>query len=140
MLLDPREELPVGQTSIRPRTHKAETTALGATVKTSMATSRWVSMPLRKARVRLPSARWTIDRKRSSSAFVRSLRRAGRTHHLGIGTTHACKRVLALADEHHITVNDLTTGEVLSAHLIDPNKTNWRNAQPARGRCPSSQT
>jgi hypothetical protein len=47
-----------------------------------------------------------------------SLRRAGRMHHLGIGTTHARKRVLAFADDHHITVAELTTGEVLSVHLM----------------------
>jgi len=39
-----------------------------------------------------------------------TLRRAGRMHHLGIGTAHAGKRFLALADEHHITVADLDTG------------------------------
>ncbi|MGO9908850.1 MAG: hypothetical protein ACLP4R_06820 [Solirubrobacteraceae bacterium] len=47
-----------------------------------------------------------------------SIRRAGRMHHLGIGAQHADKRVLALADEHHITVTDLNTGEILSVHLI----------------------
>ena len=36
-----------------------------------------------------------------------TLRRAGRMHHLGIGTAHARKRVLALADDHHVTVTDL---------------------------------
>ncbi len=67
-----------------------------------------------------------------------SIRRAGRMHHLGIGTTHARKRVLAFADEHHITVAELTTGEVLSVHLIEPNKTYWRNQQREPGRWPSS--
>ena len=67
-----------------------------------------------------------------------SLRRAGRMHHLGIGATHARKRVLAFADDHHITVADLTTGEVLSAHLIEPNKTYWRNQNNEPGRWPSS--
>jgi transposase InsO family protein len=67
-----------------------------------------------------------------------SLRRAGRMHHLGVGTTHARKRVLALADDHHITVAELTTGEVLSVHLIEPNKTYWRNQNRAPGRWPSS--
>jgi transposase InsO family protein len=68
-----------------------------------------------------------------------SLRRAGRMHHLGVGYTHARKRVLAFADEHHITVAELTTGEVLSTHLIEPNKTYWRNQQREPGRWPSSQ-
>jgi transposase InsO family protein len=52
-----------------------------------------------------------------------SLRRAGRMHHLGIGTAHARKRVLAFADDHQVTVADLATGEVLSVHLIQPDKT-----------------
>ena len=67
-----------------------------------------------------------------------SIRRAGRMHHLGVGTTHARKRVLALADDHHITVTDLTTGEVLSTHLIEPDKTYWRNQNREPGRWPGS--
>jgi transposase InsO family protein len=66
-----------------------------------------------------------------------SLRRAGRMHHLGVGAKHARKRVLALADDHHITVTDLTTGEILSRHLIDPNKTYWRNQNNQPGRWPN---
>ncbi len=68
-----------------------------------------------------------------------TLRRAGRMHHLGIGTDHARKRVLAFADDHQITVAELTTGEVLSRHLIEPNKTYWRNQMREPGRWPSSQ-
>jgi hypothetical protein len=67
-----------------------------------------------------------------------TIRRAGRMHHLGIGTTHARKRVLAFADDHHITVADLTTGEVLSRHLIEPAKTYWRNQNKEPGRWPGS--
>jgi hypothetical protein len=67
-----------------------------------------------------------------------TLRRAGRMHHLGIGTTHARKRVLAIADDHQITVADLTTGEVISTHQIEPNKTYWRNQNKKPGRWPSS--
>ena len=63
-----------------------------------------------------------------------SIRRAGRMHHLGVGTTHARKRVLALADEHHVTVIELQTGEVLSTHLIAPDKTYWRNQNKEPGR------
>jgi transposase InsO family protein len=66
-----------------------------------------------------------------------TIRRAGRMHHLGIGTAHARTRVLALADDHHITVIDLATGEVLSTHLIEANKTYWRNQQRGPGRWPS---
>ena len=67
-----------------------------------------------------------------------TIRRAGRMHHLGTGTKHARKRVLAFADDHQITVADLTTGEVLSTHLIQPDKTYWRNQQREPGRWPSS--
>ena len=69
-----------------------------------------------------------------------TLRRAGRMHHLGVGATHARKRVLAFADDHHITVADLATGEVLSVHQIDPNKTYWRNQNKQPGRWPSPKT
>lgn len=67
-----------------------------------------------------------------------TLRRAGRMHHLGIGRAHARKRVLALADDHHVTVTDLETGEVLSRHLIEPDKNYWRNQHKEPGRWPSS--
>ena len=43
-----------------------------------------------------------------------TIRRAGRMHHLPTGAAHARKRVLAFADDHHVTVTDLTAGEVLS--------------------------
>lgn len=67
-----------------------------------------------------------------------TLRHAGRMHHLGIGRAHARKRVLALADDHHVTVTDLETGEVLSRHLIEPDKNYWRNQHKEPGRWPSS--
>jgi transposase InsO family protein len=66
-----------------------------------------------------------------------TIRRAGRMHHLGIGAAHARKRVLAFADDTQITVADLTTGEVLSLHLIDPNRSYWRNQNKEPGRWPS---
>jgi transposase InsO family protein len=66
-----------------------------------------------------------------------TLRRAGRLHHLGVGATHARKRVLALADDRQITVIDLTTGEVLSTHLTQPDKTYRRNQQRPAGRWPT---
>jgi transposase InsO family protein len=67
-----------------------------------------------------------------------TLRRAGRMHHLGIGTAHARKRVLAFADDHHVTVTDLATGEILSVHLVQPNNSYWRNQNNKPGRWPSS--
>jgi transposase InsO family protein len=76
---------------------------------------------------------------RLDTAGKMSLRRAGRMHHLGVGRAHAGKRVLAFADDHHITVADLTTGEVLSTHQIDPTRAYWRNQNREPGRWPSSQ-
>jgi transposase InsO family protein len=67
-----------------------------------------------------------------------TIRRAGRMHHLGVGAAHARKRVLAFADDHQITVADLTTGEILSIHQIEPDKTYWRNHNREPGRWPSS--
>ena len=69
-----------------------------------------------------------------------SFRRAGRMHHLGIGKAHARKRVLAIADDTTVTVTDLATGEVLSTHLIQPDKNYWRNQNRPAGRWPTSQT
>ena len=67
-----------------------------------------------------------------------TIRRAGRMHHLGIAAKHARKQVLALADDHQITVIELATGEVLSTHLIQPEKSYWRNQQKEPGRWPST--
>jgi transposase InsO family protein len=67
-----------------------------------------------------------------------TFRRAGRMHHLGIGAAHTRKRVLAFADDTQVTVADLTTGEVLSVHLIQPDKSYWRNQNKEPGRWPSS--
>ncbi|HEX4734362.1 MAG TPA: IS481 family transposase [Thermoleophilaceae bacterium] len=65
-----------------------------------------------------------------------TIRRAGRMHHLHAGVEHARKRVLAFADDHQVTVAELTTGEVLSTHLIEPNKAYWRNQNKKPGRWP----
>ncbi len=67
-----------------------------------------------------------------------SFRRAGRMHHLGIGTSHARKRVLALADDHTITVVHLDTGEIIATNTIDPTRGYWRNTQKEPGRWPGS--
>ena len=60
-------------------------------------------------------------------------------HHLAIGRAHARKRVLALADDQHITVIEIETGEVLSTHLIEPAKSYWRNQDKQPDRRPSTQ-
>ena len=65
-----------------------------------------------------------------------SIRHAGRMHHLGIGSAHRGREVLALIDTASVTVIELRTGEVLSAHDIDPARAYWPNKQRNPGRWP----
>ncbi len=75
----------------------------------------------------------------SSTAGGRmSLRRGGRMHHLGIGAANARQRVVAIVDEHEVTVVALDTGEVLSTHHIEPERTYWRDQRRDPGRWPGS--
>jgi hypothetical protein len=67
-----------------------------------------------------------------------TLRRAGRLHHLGVGAAHARRRVLAIVDEREGTVVALDTGEVLSTHRIEPERSYWRNQRRDPGRWPGS--
>lgn len=67
-----------------------------------------------------------------------TLRRAGRMHHLRVGAAHAGRRVLAIVDEREVTVAALDTGEVLSAHRIEPDRGYWRNTRRDPGRWPGS--
>jgi transposase InsO family protein len=67
-----------------------------------------------------------------------SLRRAGRMHHMGVGAAHARLRVLAIVDESEVTVVALDTGEVLSTHRIEPDRSYWRNQRRDPGRWPGS--
>jgi transposase InsO family protein len=67
-----------------------------------------------------------------------TLRRAGKLHHLGIGRHHTGKAVLILVDQTTATVTHLTTGEILSQHLIDPDRDYWRDQNKEPGRWPSS--
>lgn len=67
-----------------------------------------------------------------------SFRRGGRMHHLGVGRANSGKRILALADKNKVTVIELATGEVLSAHQIDPERSYWRNLEREPGRWPGS--
>jgi len=96
---------------------------------------------LPKARPDGPRARGHLrlryDRADKKGAFT--LRHAGRLRHLKIGVAHARRRVLAIVDEHEVTVVDLGTGEVLSSHLIEPDCGYWRNQRRDPGRWPGSQ-
>ena len=60
-----------------------------------------------------PQAHYRLRYDRLDKKGTMTLRRGGRMHHLGVGAAHTGKRVLALADEHHITVTELDTGEIL---------------------------
>jgi transposase InsO family protein len=68
-----------------------------------------------------------------------TLRRAGRLHHLNLGAAFARRRVLAIVDEQEVTVVALDTGEILSTHLIEPDRRYWRNQRRDPGRWPGSQ-
>jgi transposase InsO family protein len=51
-----------------------------------------------------------------------SLRRAGHLHHIGIGRTHAGRRVLMVIDDLDIRVIDTTTGQILRHLTLDPTR------------------
>ena len=74
----------------------------------------------------------------TDSRGAMTLRRAGRLYHLKVGAAHARRRVLAIVDEVEVTVVALDTGEVLSSHLIEPDKGYWRNTRRDPGRWPRS--
>jgi transposase InsO family protein len=67
-----------------------------------------------------------------------SLRRAGRMHHLGIGAAHAGTPALVLVHPDTVEVIDPATGEHLSSHAIDPQRSYWRNTERNPGRWPGS--
>lgn len=74
----------------------------------------------------------------TDSRGAMTLRRAGRLYHLKTGAAHARRRVLAIIDEQEVTVVALDTGEILSAHRIEPDKGYWRNTRRDPGRWPRS--
>jgi transposase InsO family protein len=67
-----------------------------------------------------------------------TLRRAGRLYHLKVGAAFARRRVLAIVDEQEVTMVALDTGEILSTHLIEPDRRYWRNQRRDPGRWPGS--
>jgi len=75
----------------------------------------------------------------TDSKGAMTLRRGGRLYHLKVGAAHARRRVLAIVDEQEVTVVALDTGEILSAHRIEPDKGYWRNTRRDPGRWPGSQ-
>ena len=75
----------------------------------------------------------------TDSRGAMTLRRAGRLYHLKVGAVHARRRVLAIIDAREVTVVALDTGEILSTHLIEPDRGYWRNQRRDPGRWPGSQ-
>ena len=59
---------------------------------------------------------------RVDQAGAVTLRVNGRLHHIGIGRHHYRTRVLILAQDHHITVINAATGEVLRDFTLDPTR------------------
>lgn len=59
---------------------------------------------------------------RVDQAGAVTLRVNGRLHHIGIGRQHYRTRVLILAQDHHITVINAATGEVLRDFTLDPTR------------------
>ncbi|WP_163807339.1 IS481 family transposase [Mycolicibacterium anyangense] len=53
---------------------------------------------------------------------VITLRVNGRLHHIGIGRHHYRTRVLILAQDHHITIINAATGELLRDFTLDPTR------------------
>lgn len=74
----------------------------------------------------------------TDSRGAMTLRWAGRLFHLKVGVAFARRRVLAIVDEQEVTVVALDTGEILSTHLIDPDRRYWRNQRRDPGRWPGS--
>ena len=75
----------------------------------------------------------------TDSKGAMTLRRAGRLYHLKVGAAFARRRVLAIVDEQEVTVVALDTGEILSTHLIEPDRRYWRNQRRDPGRWPGPQ-
>ncbi|OKH72776.1 transposase [Mycobacterium sp. SWH-M1] len=59
---------------------------------------------------------------RIDQAGAVTLRVNGRLHHIGIGRHHYRTRVLILTQDHHITVINAATGEVLRDFTLDPTR------------------
>ena len=72
----------------------------------------------------------------TDSKGAMTLRRGGRLYHLKIGAACARRRVLAIVDEQEVRVVALDTGEILSTHLIEPDRRSWRNQRKDPGRWP----
>jgi subtilisin family serine protease len=62
----------------------------------------------------------------------------GHGHGTHVAATVFGRDVLAIVDEHEVTVVALDTGEILSTHRIELDKGYWRNTRRDPGRWPGS--
>lgn len=65
-----------------------------------------------------------------------SLRHAGHMRHAHIGRNHAGARILAIIDDHTVTITRIDTAEIISINTIDPDRNYWPNTMKAPGRWP----
>lgn len=79
---------------------------------------------------------WRIRHDKVDKAGKLTLRRAGKLHHMGVAKEHSGKHVLMLIDRTTVMITHQETGEVLSKHLIEPEKNYWRNQLRNPGRWP----
>lgn len=69
-----------------------------------------------------------------------SLRHAGRMRHAHIGRDHAGTRILAIIDDHTVTITRIDTAEIIAINTIDPERGYWPNTMKAPGRWPRAIT
>ena len=79
---------------------------------------------------------WRIRHDKVDKAGKLTLRRAGKLHHMGVAKEYAGQHVLMLIDRTTVTITVQKTGEILSKHLIEPEKNYWRNQLRNPGRWP----
>jgi hypothetical protein len=48
-------------------------------------------------------------------------------HHLGVGIDNQFKKVFVVVDHYKVSVVEKKSGEILSKHIIEPNRTYWTN-------------
>ena len=79
---------------------------------------------------------WRIRHDKVDKAGKLTLRRAGKLQHMGVAKEYAGQHVLMLIDRTTVTITVQETGEILSKHLIEPEKNYWRNQLRNPGRWP----
>jgi hypothetical protein len=81
---------------------------------------------------------WRTRHDKVDKAGKLTLRRAGKLHHMGVAKEHAGKRILILVNQTRAVVIHPETAEILSEHLIEPQRNYWRNQLKDPGRWPGS--